>query len=63
MLQRSFERSGDAAAARDLAISRVPLGRIGEPHEIADVILFLLSPAASYVSGAAWPVDGGWLAQ
>ncbi len=37
----------------------VPLGRIGEAHEAGNVIAFLCSPAASYVSGAAVNVDGG----
>ena len=37
----------------------IPLGRLGEPEEIADVIVFLCSPRASYVTGALLPVDGG----
>jgi hypothetical protein len=39
----------------------VPLGRPGRAREIADVIAFLASPAASYVTGASWVVDGGML--
>ncbi|MGO4433315.1 SDR family oxidoreductase, partial [Paenarthrobacter sp. RAF9] len=39
----------------------VPLGRPGDAREIAAVIAFLASPAASYVNGASWPVDGGML--
>ena len=37
----------------------MPLGRFAKPEEIAEVALFLLSDAASYVTGAGWPVDGG----
>jgi NAD(P)-dependent dehydrogenase (short-subunit alcohol dehydrogenase family) len=40
----------------------IPLGRMGEPEEIVGPMLFLLSPAASMVSGIVLPVDGGNLA-
>ena len=39
---------------------RTPLGRMAEPQEIAQVIAFLVSPGASYITGAVLPVDGGW---
>ena len=39
---------------------KVPLKRLGEPEEIANVITFIASDAASYVSGANIVVDGGW---
>jgi 3-oxoacyl-[acyl-carrier protein] reductase len=39
--------------------SRVPLGRFGSEQEVANVIVFLCSEAASNVAGAAWSVDGG----
>jgi glucose 1-dehydrogenase len=40
-------------------VSRIPLGRVGEPGEIASAISWLLSPAASYVTGAVIRVAGG----
>lgn len=39
----------------------IPLGRPGDAREIASVVAFLASPAASYVTGASWVVDGGML--
>jgi NAD(P)-dependent dehydrogenase (short-subunit alcohol dehydrogenase family) len=40
-----------------------PIGRIGEPSEIADAVLYLCSSRASFVTGVAMAVDGGWVAQ
>ena len=42
---------------------RVPLGRLGTPQDVADAVLFLLSPAARWISGANLVVDGGMSAQ
>ena len=39
--------------------SAVPMGRIAQVEEIADVVLFLCGSGASYVTGSAWVVDGG----
>jgi len=41
--------------------AQIPLGRLGEPREFAAAAAFLVSERASYISGAAVPVDGGWL--
>jgi 3-oxoacyl-[acyl-carrier protein] reductase len=45
--------------ALEAAAARVPIGRLGQEREIAAVIVFLCSAAASNVAGAAWSVDGG----
>jgi len=51
-------RSGDPGLEQQV-LGVHPLGRIGTPHEIAEVVCFLASDAASYVTGADWAVDGG----
>ena len=52
-------RDNPDAIARFLA--HTPMGRVGEPEELVGPILFLASDAASYVTGALLPVDGGYL--
>jgi NAD(P)-dependent dehydrogenase (short-subunit alcohol dehydrogenase family) len=44
-------------------INRIPMGRWGELHEIGGLALYLASPASSYVTGAGFTIDGGWVAQ
>jgi 3-oxoacyl-[acyl-carrier protein] reductase len=53
--------TGDAAAARARNTAAIPLRRYGEPAEFGRVAAFVLSPAASYLTGSMIPVDGGML--
>ncbi|WP_413542660.1 SDR family NAD(P)-dependent oxidoreductase [Citricoccus nitrophenolicus] len=50
-------------SVRSQMTARQPIGRLGTPEEVADVICFLASDAASFVTGAVWSVDGGYVAQ
>lgn len=59
MLAGEFRLADDPLAARAGEIASVPLGRLGVPRDIAGVVAFLAGDAAGFVTGAAWPVDGG----
>jgi NAD(P)-dependent dehydrogenase (short-subunit alcohol dehydrogenase family) len=52
----------DPAKYRDF-VTRIPMGRWGELHEMAGAVVFLASDAAAYMTGGALFIDGGWTAQ
>jgi 3-oxoacyl-[acyl-carrier protein] reductase len=61
LAEQTAGREGTTAdAIQQRTIARIPLGRMGEPKEFGDVVAFLASPAASYVTGVTIQVDGGW---
>jgi NAD(P)-dependent dehydrogenase (short-subunit alcohol dehydrogenase family) len=55
-------RTGMTSAVSNELLTRVPLGRIAEPEEIAAAAVWLCSPQASYITGSVLVADGGWLA-
>lgn len=55
--------AGDEAATRAALHARQPIGRMGRPADIAPMVLYLASDEASYVTGSAMVLDGGWTAQ
>lgn len=55
--------SGGTQEGLDAMAAMQPVGRLGQPSEIADAVVYLCSDEASFITGAAIPVDGGFVAQ
>lgn len=62
LLSEWLEDRPDPAAARADVQSRIPLGRLARPEDVANAIVFLASDAATHITGATLPVDGGYTA-
>jgi NAD(P)-dependent dehydrogenase (short-subunit alcohol dehydrogenase family) len=60
MLARS---TGGLPEVREMLLASEPIGRLGRPEEIADAVVWLASPASSFVTGQAIAVDGGYVAR
>ena len=59
--QRAADNAGSLEAAEERARKDVPAGRLGRPEEHGDLVAFLCSERASYLTGAVIPLDGGLL--
>src|SRR5271154_1851307 len=51
--------AGAPPAAMDKIVTRIPVGRLGEPNEVARVVEFLADPESGYITGQVYPVNGG----
>jgi len=60
LLKELFAKDAERAARR---LVHVPMGRFGEPEEMANAVLFLASDEASFITAAELTVDGGYVAQ
>jgi NAD(P)-dependent dehydrogenase (short-subunit alcohol dehydrogenase family) len=61
MARPDQETDGEANLA--MMKSMIPLQRVGRPEEVANTALFLLSDEASYITGVALPIDGGFVSK
>jgi 2-keto-3-deoxy-L-fuconate dehydrogenase len=59
-LQKRLSATGDYDKARREFEARQPMGRLGRAEEIAGLVAFLASDEASFITGQAYAIDGGW---
>ncbi|MDR3499828.1 MAG: SDR family oxidoreductase [Parvibaculum sp.] len=59
-LDGRMRAQGDYETARAAFIARQPIGRIGQPEEVAELIVYLASDAAGFMTGSILTIDGGW---
>eukprot|EP01135_Chromosphaera_perkinsii_P009361 Nk52_evm37s1737 gene=Nk52_evmTU37s1737 len=59
--KKSVDQDKSTSCVKEELCSQIPLGRFGEPREMGETIAFLASPAASFITGTAIPIDGGRL--
>ncbi|MCE9648460.1 MAG: SDR family oxidoreductase [Parvibaculum sp.] len=59
-LDGRMRAQGDYETARAAFIARQPIGRIGKPEEVAELIVYLASDAAGFMTGSILTIDGGW---
>ena len=59
--ERLASNWGGEEAMREHAVKDVPAGRLGEPEEYGDLVAFLASDRAAYITGTSIPIDGGML--
>lgn len=58
---RSLGKGEDKSKAHEGVLAHVPLGRQGQPEEVAELICWLLCDGSSYITGTVQSVDGGWV--
>ena len=58
MAQRDIEANPKIL---EFNLKKIPMRRAGQPHEVANVVVFLASDAASFITGETIAIDGGWL--
>jgi len=59
----AFIRTPLIAGLEDAVLPLHPIGRLGTPEEVAELVLYLSSDRASFITGSYYPIDGGYLAR